>query len=176
MVVAYAEHSGGDDVRDFSLVHAACVAMIERSALVTTAFTVRGKHILHPRPEYQDIVDTEDGVPPSVGQLVLAGKQSTGVDETDYWRNWRITLDYLYVLLTDDNAPNPDPQHLTLMYEGDQFQLLRPNLEFAHEVAIPAAACILGNVAGLEPTARCFQRNGPRSPQGRLSSSLVRHR
>jgi hypothetical protein len=127
VLVAYAERSGGDDVRDFNLVHAACLAMIERSALVTTAFTVPGKHILHPRPEFQDFVDTEDGTPPSVGELVIAGKQTTGDNEADYWRNWRGKFDYLYVLFTDDNAPNPDPQHLTLIYEGDQFQLYSVN-------------------------------------------------
>jgi hypothetical protein len=43
------------------LVHAACIAMIERSALVTTAFTVQGKQILRVRDEYRDIVDTKDG-------------------------------------------------------------------------------------------------------------------
>ena len=43
-------HGAGDDVADLGLVHAACLAMIERSALVTTAFTVVGKQILHVRP------------------------------------------------------------------------------------------------------------------------------
>ena len=39
--VAYADRSQGEDVRDLGLVHAACIATIERSALVTTVFTVR---------------------------------------------------------------------------------------------------------------------------------------
>ena len=45
--VAYADRSLGEDVRDLGLVHAACIAMIERSALVTTAFTVAGKQVMH---------------------------------------------------------------------------------------------------------------------------------
>ena len=52
------------------LVHAACLAIIERSALVTTAFTVVGKQILHVRPEYRARVDTEDGTPPMIDELV----------------------------------------------------------------------------------------------------------
>ena len=56
--VAYADRSLGEDVRDLGLVHAACIATIERSALVTTLFTVAGKQVLHARPEYRDYVDT----------------------------------------------------------------------------------------------------------------------
>src|SRR5262245_26705644 len=40
-----------------------------RAALVTTAFTVLGKQVMHVRPYYRDRVDTEDGTPPSVKQL-----------------------------------------------------------------------------------------------------------
>src|SRR6266496_4428789 len=46
VLVAYADRSAGEDVREANLVHAACLAMIERSALVTTAFTVTGKEIM----------------------------------------------------------------------------------------------------------------------------------
>ena len=56
--VAYADRSLGEDVRDLGLVHAACIATIERSALVTTVFTVAGKQVLHVRPEYRDYADT----------------------------------------------------------------------------------------------------------------------
>jgi hypothetical protein len=56
---------------------------------------------------------------------------------------------------------------------------VRPNLEFAHEVAIPAAACILGKVTGLDPTAdvamlpesELVAVETDRSQQGRLSGS-----
>ena len=55
--VAYADRALGEDVRDLGLVHAACIATIERSALVTTVFTVAGKQVLHVRPEYRDYAD-----------------------------------------------------------------------------------------------------------------------
>ena len=72
--VAYANASAGDDVRDLGLVHAACIATIERSALVTTLFSVEGKQVMHVRSEYQEFADTHDGTPPSTAQLILAAE------------------------------------------------------------------------------------------------------
>ncbi len=124
--VSYADRTLGEDARDLGLVHAACIAMIERSALVTTAFTVVGKQILHVRPEYRNFVDTEDGTPPSTAQLLVTADHpdTTGVPE--FWKNWT-RFDYLYVLFTEDETPNPDPKRLTLLYDGDRFQLYRIN-------------------------------------------------
>ena len=73
--VAYADGSSfGDDVRDLGLVHAACIAVIERSALVTTLFTVSGKQVLHVRPEFRDFADIQDGTPPSISRLHRRGR------------------------------------------------------------------------------------------------------
>lgn len=124
VLVAYGDSSGGDDVRDFGLVHAACLAMIERSALVTTAFTVSGKQIMHMRDEYADRADTEDGTPPSVEQLLLAADKAQG-DNPAYWDFWPKHYDYVYVLFTKHGAENPDPVHLRLVAEGERFQLYR---------------------------------------------------
>ncbi len=70
VLVAYADPWGGSAATDLGLVHAACLAIIERSSLVTTAFTVPGKQILRVHKPYTDWVDTEDGTPPSVEQLL----------------------------------------------------------------------------------------------------------
>lgn len=123
--VAYADGTQGSDVKDLGLVHAACLAMIERSSLVTTAFTVQGKQILHPRPEYRDFVDPEDATPPSISYLMLATRQPAPALPA-FWLNWP-KFDYLYVLFTEEDAPNPDPSRLTLVQEGDRFQLYRIN-------------------------------------------------
>ena len=106
--VAYADRSLGEDVRDLGLVHAACIAMIDRSALVTTAFTVAGKQVMHVRPEYRDYVDTHDGTPPSTAQLIVAADRPAPRTPA-FWLNWT-KFDYLYVLFTEDEAPNPDPR------------------------------------------------------------------
>ncbi len=124
VLVAYAAPDAGADVSELGLVHAACIAMIERSALVTTAFTVEGKQILHVRQEYQGIVDSEDGTPPSIEQLILTADRPSR-NELKYWNNWTSDYDYLYVLFTESDMPNPDPEHLTLLQDGTNFQLYR---------------------------------------------------
>ena len=121
--VAYADNAGGDDVRDLGLVHAACIATIERSALVTTLFTVAGKQVLHARAEYRDYVDAQDGTPPSISQLIVAAEHPKP-DTPAFWLNWT-KFDYLYILFTEDDAPNPDPAHLKFVADGDRFQLYR---------------------------------------------------
>src|SRR5262249_18590899 len=124
VLVAYGDKTAGDDVSDLGLVHAACLAMIERSALVTTAFTVRGKQVMHVRRDYIDRVDTEDGYPPSIEQLLVA-RERPDEAEDKYWQNWQEKFDYVYVLFTDDDTVNPVPDLLKLVYEGDRFQLYR---------------------------------------------------
>jgi len=121
--VAYANESAGEDVRDLGLVHAACIATIERSALVTTLFTVEGKQVVHVRPEYRDFADLRDGTPPSTPQLILAAEHPLP-DMPAFWLNWT-RFDYIYILFTEDEAPNPDPARLRLVTDGDRFQLYR---------------------------------------------------
>ena len=121
--VAYADRALGEDVRDLGLVHAASIATIDRSALVTTDFTVSGKQVLHARPEYRDFVDARDGTPPSTAQLIVAADRP-GPRTPAFWLNWT-KFDYLYVLFTEDEAPNPDPRRLKLIADGDRFQLYR---------------------------------------------------
>jgi hypothetical protein len=127
VLVAYADRTGGDDVRDLGLVHAACLAMIERSALVATAFTVKGKQVLQVRKQFRSQVDTEDGTPPSVEQLVLAASRPSDDAASGYWRDWPNRFDYVYVLFTEQDANNPAPDMLTLMQDGERFQLYRVN-------------------------------------------------
>jgi hypothetical protein len=123
VMVAYADPDGGDDVRDLGLVHAACLAVIERSALVTTVFTVTGKQILHVRADYHDRVDTQDGSPPTVENMLRVADRDDSHD--DYWRRWTTDYDYLYVLFTDAHYKNPDPARLTPVFAGEKFILYR---------------------------------------------------
>ncbi|HSJ41976.1 MAG TPA: hypothetical protein VK955_13110 [Xanthobacteraceae bacterium] len=124
VLVAYADADNGDNARELWLMHAACLAIIERSALVTTAFTVLGKQVMHVRRNYRDRVDTEDGTPPSVKQLLQPTIQ-TDDDEPPYWSNWNADFDYLYVLFTGAEYPNPDPARLTPVYAGNRFMLYK---------------------------------------------------
>jgi hypothetical protein len=124
VLVAYADADGGDDLHDLGLVHADCFAIIERSALVTTAFTVVGKQIMHARPEYRSRVDTADGTPPMINELVRLARNEDA-KSGNYWKRWTADYDYLYVLFIDGNFENPDPEHLTTLFTGDRFVLYR---------------------------------------------------
>jgi hypothetical protein len=123
VMVAYADPEGGDDVRNLGLVHAACLAVIERSALVTTVFTVVGKQVLHVRADYQDRVDTQDGSPPTIDTMLRVADQE--VFGEDYWRRWTADYDYLYVLFTKGRDENPDPARLTPIFASKKFMLYR---------------------------------------------------
>jgi hypothetical protein len=104
----------------------ACLAMIERSSLVSIAFANPHHHILTVKPPYRDI-GNDNSVTLSVGELLdpppdpapgtLHGKKV-------YWRNWWRDYDYLYVMWTG-SEPNPAPEHLTEIYSGTAFRLYR---------------------------------------------------
>src|SRR6266568_1294289 len=126
VLVAYADPDNGDNARELWLTHAACLAIIERSALVTTAFTVLGKQIMHVRRNYRDRVDTEDGTPPSIRQL-LSSAELTDWDDPPYWARWTTDYDYLYILFTDRDYANPDPTRLTPVFAGNRFVLYQIN-------------------------------------------------
>jgi hypothetical protein len=139
VLVAYADPDAGDDPKDLGLVHAACIAIIERSALVTTAFTVVGKQILQVREPYRSRVDSEDGTPPSVAQLLQVVEQPAE-GEGNYWAKWTTDYDYVYVLFTDDDYENPDPERLTTIYTGERFALFKINPAKTNPAPIAPAA------------------------------------
>jgi hypothetical protein len=122
VLVAYADPDNDDNVRELWLMHAACLAIIERSALVTTAFTVLGKQVLHVRRDYRDRVDTKDGTPPSFRQL-LSSAELTDWEDPPYWARWTTDYNYLYILFTDRDYANPDPTRLTPVFAGNRFVL-----------------------------------------------------
>jgi hypothetical protein len=126
VLVGYADPDAGNDVKDLALVHAACLAIIERSALVATAFTVVGKQIMHAREPFRDRVDSHDGSAPLVNKLVQVASVSVP-DSANYWRRWTSDYDYLYALFTDAKYQNPDPRRLTPVFTGERFVLYRIN-------------------------------------------------
>jgi hypothetical protein len=124
VLIAYAYPTGASAVDDLGLVHSSCMAIIDRSALVTTAFTVKGKQIMHVTPAYRGQVDTQDSAPPTIAELVSASL-AKGPGSPRYWSDWSDKFDYLYVLFTDPDAPNPAPGLLKRVYEGDRFRLYK---------------------------------------------------
>ncbi len=126
ILVANADDPTGSDAFNMPLSHAACMAIIERSSLVSTAFSVAGKQILSVNPKYRDRVDTEDGDPPTVSQLIAAANQDRTGEPEAYWSHWTEQFDYVYILYTDGTA-NPAPDLLSRVYDGRRFQLYKVN-------------------------------------------------
>jgi hypothetical protein len=92
---------------------------------VTTAFTVDGKQIMHVRPPFDAQVDTEDGTPPSVEQLLVAAQRPQ--ENGGYWQGWTGDFDYVFVMFSEPETENPAPEYLTLIHDGERFQLYRVN-------------------------------------------------
>jgi hypothetical protein len=118
VLVVHGDRSSGREVSDFELMHAASLATIERSALVSTTFTVRGKQILHVRDEFRKYVETEDRLPPSLPYFLEAADR----DVPYFFARWPRNYDYVYILFTT-NGPNPDPKDLKPLFDGPYFQL-----------------------------------------------------
>src|SRR5262249_21239253 len=124
ILVVYGDRSSCKEISDFNLVHAASLATIERSALVSTEFTVPGKQILQARDEFRKIVETEDWSPPTLPYVIQAEHPAKGA-RNHFWNNWPQHYDYVYVLFRKPGALNPDRAHLDLVFSGTDFQLYR---------------------------------------------------
>jgi hypothetical protein len=124
ILVVHGSGSGEDEITNNDLMHAASLATIERSALVTTAFTVPGKHILRARNPYNKIVDTQDNWPPSL-PYVLAAAERNDPEQSFFWEFWPRNYDYVYILFTKRGLLCSDRKHLTLVHDGHGFKLYR---------------------------------------------------
>jgi hypothetical protein len=122
VLVVHGDRSATGLISDLGLMHIASLATIERSALVSTAFTVEGKHILEVRREFRPFVDAKDGTPPSLPIFLAAAGPGPY-----YFSDWPHHFDYVFVLFTNLGAANPDPSRLALIAEGRHFQLYRVN-------------------------------------------------
>jgi hypothetical protein len=119
---AYNNETG--TISDFGLMHAASRATIERAALVSTNFTVPGKHVLRVRPAFRHSVESNDDLPPSADWLRRAA-DPPDESETLFWSQWPRKFDYVYVLFVRAGDGNPDERHLRLTAEGPGFRLYR---------------------------------------------------
>ena len=107
-----------------ALSHAPLISVIGRDTLVSTIFSVPGKQVLNIRRAYADLVDRDDGNPPSVSQLLATTDRSIP-GSPHFWDFWPGHYDYLFILYTEPGAPNPDPDDLEFVSEGRGFQLYR---------------------------------------------------
>ncbi len=123
ILVAYSDVEMSNESDRDALSHAACLGIIERSSLVSTAFTVKGKQVMTVRDAYRARVDVEDGFPPTVSRL-LVGSESED-DGGNYWDDWEENHDFLVVLYGADDATSPDPEELQEVAGGSGFKLYK---------------------------------------------------
>lgn len=129
----------GDPALNNAIAHAPCLGIIDRSLLVSTAFSVKGKQILGITPAYTQRVDREDGDPPNVADLAHAVTESrpdsgpesrpesgaeSGAGEGYFWQNWQRDDDYVLVLYTSPGT-QALPGLLELVHDGPHFQLYK---------------------------------------------------
>jgi hypothetical protein len=126
VLVGSSDQLSDNEARDFALAHAACLAIIERSAFVANAFVFPGKQIMEARPAYRQIAELVDGDLPTIEQLAAASKTTAEPQGTgEYWRQWPRNFDYLYLMYTAQDEANPFPELLTEVYAGDRFKLYK---------------------------------------------------
>jgi len=126
VLVGSSDQLSENEARDFALAHAACLAIIERSAFVANAFVFPGKQIMEARPAYRQIAELVDGDLPTIEQLAAASKTTAQPQGSgEYWRQWPRNFDYLYLMYTAPDEANPFPELLTQVYKGDRFKLYK---------------------------------------------------
>jgi hypothetical protein len=126
VLVGESDRLSDNEAFDFALAHAACLAIIERSAFVANAFVFPGKQIMEVRPAYRRIAELVDGDLPTIEQLAAASKTTAPPEGTgEYWRQWPKNFDYLYLMYTAPDEPNPFPDLLIPVYSGDRFKLFK---------------------------------------------------
>jgi hypothetical protein len=94
-----------------------CLAVIDRSALVSNIFAMTGHTVLGINSPYRDATAQIDDLPPLIEEVLTSAP-----GDRAYYRNWERDYDFVYVIPTRSGWRAPDDR-LTLVYEGNKFQL-----------------------------------------------------
>jgi hypothetical protein len=109
----------------FGLFYLPCLAMIERSSLVSIAHSHPGQQVLVVKPAFREFAGGWNDDPPDISD-VLAETLPAGSPPWArlYWKDWTKHYDYIYLIWNAD-AQNPAPDRLTELYRGEDFRLYR---------------------------------------------------
>ena len=131
VVVAEAASPAPDDALAGAVEELPLLAMIERSSLVSLAYSHPLQQILVVRPPYRTSTGGFSDQPIPLPLLLsppngFPAGQEPLFDPSGriYWRDWPHDYDFVYVI--DRAAPDsPAPGRLDLLYAGRRFQLFR---------------------------------------------------
>lgn len=123
VLVAQADEADGPAALNDGMSHIPCLAVIGRSALVTSLFTVSGKQILGVRHPYSEIIDRDDGYLPNMSQLIAAEGLTPASDP--FWATWFQDHDYVFEMFGAPDSENANPERLEPVFRGSKFHLFR---------------------------------------------------
>ena len=115
----------------YPLNHTPSLAVIDRSIYTPHLFKEGTAFVLKIKPENKQLLYM--GRPYlRLSQLVEAEENPDRNPETGkYWLRWKKKIDYILVLYTNENDPNPLPNILELKYQGKVFRIykvLKPSI------------------------------------------------
>jgi hypothetical protein len=96
----------------YRIAYAPTLAIIQRSAFVSTAYATLGHHVLAAQPPYRHLVAAAYPRNIDINEVLLSPKPGR------HYSTWKTEYDYVYVLYP--SRPLNDP-NLQLVYRGDQF-------------------------------------------------------
>jgi hypothetical protein len=100
-----------------------CLMMLERSSLVSLAYSDPAQQVLTVKPPFRNMTGGFNDDPPSLSEL--ASPPSTSLSSPSgriYWADWRKNYDYVYLVSLNGESP-AIPKSLKEIYEGHHFRL-----------------------------------------------------
>jgi hypothetical protein len=129
--VLVAEDYSHDDDALRAIRQLPCLALIERSSLVSLEYSDPHGDVLIVKPPYRASAGGFNDDPVALPELLAppphdAPPMSLPFDPSGriYWADWPHSYDYVYVL-NRQGEPSPAPERLELLYDGERVQLFR---------------------------------------------------
>jgi len=100
-----------------------CLMMIERSSLVSLAYSDPAQHVLRVMPAFRNMTGGFNDDPPSLSELVSPPSTSpSSPSGRIYWADWAKNYDYVYLVSLNGESPTV-PESLKEIYEAHHFRL-----------------------------------------------------
>jgi hypothetical protein len=100
-----------------------CLMMIERSSLVSLAYSDPTQQVLTVKPPFRGMTGGFNDDPPSLSELISPPSASPSTPSGRiYWADWEKNYDYVYLVSLNGESPSV-PRSLKEIYEAHHFRL-----------------------------------------------------